>query len=127
MLEAHDEIEALGARLLVAFNADVALVEAWVRETDPPGGVLVGADPDAELYEALGTTRQGVVPLLAKSMLGGLRSARQGMLPSATRADMQRLGADVAVRADGEIALLHLAQSADDRIGPEPLLAALRT
>lgn len=126
MLEAHDEIAALGARLLVAFNADRPLVEEWAREAEPPDGVLVGADPGAVLYEALGTTRQGVVPLLAKSMLGGLRSATQGMFPHQTRADMQRLGADVAVRADGEIALLHLAESADDRIGPEALIAALR-
>ena len=126
MLEARPQIDALGARLVVAYNADPKLVGAWVREAEPPDDVLVGADPDAVLYEELGTTRQGWAPLMAKSLVGGLKSAKEGIMPHATRADMQRLGADVAIRADGEIALLHLASSPDDRVEPEELIAALR-
>ena len=84
------------------------------------------ADPRAEVYEALGTKRTSPVPLVARSLAGGLRSLREGMLPRATRADMLRLGADVAVGPDGEIALLHVATSADDRLPPEELIAALR-
>jgi hypothetical protein len=88
--------------------------------------VDVLADPRAEVYKALGTRRQSPVPLVTKSLAGGLRSLREGMLPRATRADMLRLGADAAVDADGEIVLLHLADSPDDRLPPRELVAALR-
>jgi hypothetical protein len=88
--------------------------------------VDVLSDPRAEVYKALGTRRQSPVPLVAKSLAGGLRSLREGMLPRATRADMLRLGADAAVDGNGEILLLHLAESADDRLPPEELIAALR-
>lgn len=84
------------------------------------------ADPRAEVYEAVGAGRASPATLVARSIGGGLRALREGMLPRATRADMLRLGADVAVDADGEIALLHLATSADDRLPPERLIAALR-
>jgi hypothetical protein len=83
------------------------------------------ADPEAEVFKALGTKRQSPGPLVAKSMVGGLKSLSQGMVPRATKADMLRLGADAAVDADGEIVLLHIATSADDRMATEELLAAL--
>jgi hypothetical protein len=38
---------------------------------------------------------------------------------------MLRLGADVAVRADGEIAALHRARNPDDRLAISDLVAAL--
>jgi hypothetical protein len=38
---------------------------------------------------------------------------------------MLRLGADVAVRPDGEIAKLHLASSPDDRLAFAELVGAL--
>lgn len=82
------------------------------------------ADPKAEVFKALGTKRASPVPLVTKSLVGGLKSLREGMLPQATKADMLRLGADVAIDADGEIVLLHIAESADDRLPPEQLLAA---
>jgi hypothetical protein len=52
-------------------------------------------------------------------------AAAQGKLPKLTSADMLRLGADVAVRADGEIATLHRARNPDDRIALAELVAAL--
>ena len=84
------------------------------------------ADPRAEVFNALGTKRTSAGPLVARSVVGGLKSLREGMVPRATRADMLRLGADAAVDADGEIVLLHIATGADDRRDPRELIAALR-
>lgn len=86
----------------------------------------VMADPRASVFTALGTKRASPIPLVTRSVIGGLKSLREGMLPHATKADMLRLGADAAVDAEGEIVLLHVASSADDRLPPEDLIAALR-
>ena len=82
------------------------------------------ADPRAEVFKALGTQRQSPVKLVTTQALPALKSLREGMLPRATKADMLRLGADAAVDAEGEIVLLHVATSADDRLPPEQLAAA---
>jgi hypothetical protein len=46
-------------------------------------------------------------------------------VPKLTRADMLRLGADAAVDASGEIVLLHVASSPDDRLPIEDLIDAV--
>ena len=107
------------------FNADSAMVDDWRRKADLPEDVLVVADAKASLYRELGTERQDPVSLILKSIKGGIRSARQGLLPRATRTDMLRLGADVAVDQNGDITLLHLASGADDRLPVEQLVAAV--
>lgn len=119
-------MQELGGDVVIAYNAGLRLVEGWRSRSEMPDDLIVVADPDAQVYEALGTRRTDPVTLVAKSIVGGLKSARRGMVPKASRADMLRLGADVAVRADGEIALLHLAAGPDDRLPVEDLVAALR-
>jgi hypothetical protein len=119
-VEAHEP-----ADLVVFFNAHPDLVGKWADSADLPDDVRVVADPDAELYEELGTTRQDPVRLMAKAVVGGLKSAREGIFAKPTSADMLRLGADVAVDAEGNIALLHLASGPDDRVPVERLVAAL--
>ena len=102
------------------------MVEDWHDGADHlPSAVQVVADPKAQLYKDLGTERQDPISLVARSIKGGLRSAREGLFAKPTRADMLRLGADVAVDADGRMALLHRAANADDRRAMGELLAAL--
>lgn len=119
--------ERNSVQLVVFFNARLPLVEAWRRgDKELPEDIPVLADPDAVLYEALGTERKSNYASLMRGSLGPMwKSMREGRFAHATRADMLRLGADVAVRADGEIAKLHLATSMDDRIPISELIAAL--
>jgi hypothetical protein len=124
-VEAHDSIRARGAKLVVVFNADVEMVSDWKKSAGLPPEVLVVADPEAMLYRELGTERSDPVRLMIKGFTGAIRSARDGLWSKPTRADMLRLGADVAVDADGNISLLHLASGPDDRLPTERLLAAL--
>lgn len=107
-------------RLVVFFNAKLEVA----REAGLPADVTVLADPRRHVYDALGTKRISKLALL-KSLPAGLDAARRGRLPHLTRSDMQRLGADVAVRADGEIARLHVATSPADRLATAELIAAL--
>jgi hypothetical protein len=110
---------------VVVFNADLDMVEDWRAGVDLPDDVRVVADPEAQLYRDLGTERQDPITLVLRSLKGALNSAREGIFAKPTRADMLRLGADVAVDADGDMVLLHRATGADDRLPTSDLLAAL--
>ena len=117
-MEDTESIQELGGELVIFFNASLELVESWRAEAAwIPDDIAVVADPAATLYDGLGTVRRSNYLSLARGSLGAaLRSVGEGRLPRATSADMLRLGADVAVRADGEIARLHLADTPDDRV-----------
>ena len=111
---------------MIFYNADPSLVQEWVdAHPDVADGLRVVADADGVVYRALGTRRQDPVRLIGGSVLAGLKSARQGLVPKLTRADMLRLGADAAVDASGEIVLLHVASSPDDRVPIEDLIDAV--
>ena len=101
------------------------MVPKWHGGADLPSGIRVAADPKAQLYKDLGTERQDPVTLVVRSLKGALTSAREGLFAKPSRSDMLRLGADVAVDPDGNMALLHRADSADDRLPTRDLLAAL--
>jgi hypothetical protein len=109
------------ADLVVFYNAKPELL----AQHEPPDALHVLADPRRQVYDPLGTTRMSKLALLTTQVVPGAKALAKGELPQATRSDMQRLGADVAVRADGEIALLHRATSPDDRLDPAALIAAL--
>jgi hypothetical protein len=113
--------------MVIFFNAPLRMVEAWRRGVDwLPDEIDVVADPDATLYDALGTQRKSGYLSLMRGQVGpALKSAREGKFAHLTRADMLRLGADVAIGADGEILKLHLATSPEDRIEMRELVAAL--
>ncbi|MEA2124238.1 MAG: hypothetical protein QOI80_1020 [Solirubrobacteraceae bacterium] len=114
-------MQADGADLVVFYNAKLDVL----RGQNLPDALHVLADPRRQVYKPLGTTRMSAVGLVTSQIGPGLKALAKGEVAKATRADMQRLGADVAVRADGEIALLHVATSPDDRADPADLIAAL--
>lgn len=107
-------------RLVVFFNATLDVA----RKAELPEGVLVLADPKRQVYDALGTKRVSRIALLT-SVPAAFEAALHGRFPHLTSADMQRLGADAAVTADGEIATLHVATSPEDRVRAADLIAAL--
>jgi hypothetical protein len=114
-------MQAKGADLVVFYNAKLDLL----RGNDMPDALHVFADPRRQVYDALGTTRMSRLELVTSQIVPGVKALAKGEVAKATRADMQRLGADAAVRADGEIALMHVATSPDDRLDPAELIAAL--
>ncbi len=119
-------MRSIPTELVLFYNADLPLVQEWVdAHPDVADGLRVVADEKAVVYRALGTRRQDPVRLLGGSVLAGLKSARQGLVPKLTRADMLRLGADAAVDAAGNIVLPHVASSPDDRLPIEDLIGAL--
>jgi peroxiredoxin len=130
----RDELRAVGGDIVLFFNADLAYTRMWVaksvEEGHLPADLQVAVDSDAELYEAIGTVRRGLVG----SLVGGLRQTLGSLWRSRahigkwrlTSNDMLRMGADVAVRADGTIALRHVCADPEDRADPHHVVAALR-
>jgi hypothetical protein len=125
-VEARQSVRELGGDVVVFFNAPLEVIRDWRRRADDvPADLEVIADPDALVYKALGTVRKSVGSMLASTPGAVLKAARAGRLPRLTRTDMLRQGADAAVRADGEIAKLHLAQAPADRLETADLVASL--
>jgi hypothetical protein len=124
-VEDREEIRDAGAELVLFFNASLELVESWRRKSRwVPEDLFVVADEQAVVYDRLGTLRKSNYLSLARGSIGAaFASAVQGRLPRATGADMLRLGADVAVRPDGEIAELHRASTPDDRVPLKELIS----
>lgn len=116
-------MQEAGADLVVFYNTKLEVVRAG----DVPDALHVLADPRRTVYDPLGTTRMSKLGLVTKQIVPAVKALAQGEIAKATRSDMQRLGADVAVDADGEIVFIHRATSPDDRVDPRTLIAALTT
>ena len=95
-----------------------------IRAHEIPDAMHVLADPRRQVYDPLGTVRVSKLKLMT-GVVPALRALAEGHVPSLTRSDMQRLGADAVVDAEGEIVFLHAASSPDDRVDPRRLTAAL--
>lgn len=126
-MEAVPEIEAAGALLVVVTPQSAARAAAWSDEHSL-GSALVIADPERTLYQALGARRPKPLWVLRPRVASaGLRALiareRVGWTPGD---DTLQLGADVVVDRDGQIAFLHVAADAADRVRPEGLLAVLQ-
>jgi hypothetical protein len=120
-------MQAMGADLVVFFQAAGWIAEKWFADTEAmPRDLLVVADESGDVYLGLGTNRPSWYGLLfhgAKGAMGRAKAA--GFKVKASRSDMRRMGADIVVDANGDIAFLHLAEHADDRVDPAELVAKL--
>ncbi len=109
---------------VVTFTAPERL-NSYVEHLGVPFPVVT--DVDRELYRALGVvrgTRRQVWSLGTLKMYWHL--LRSGRRVRRTNEDVQQLGADVVVAADGTIVELFLPPSPDARPSIDELLAALR-
>ena len=125
-MEAVPEIEDTGSRLVVVTPQTTARAATW-RDELSLGRALVIADPQRVLYDVLGARRRAPLWLLRPRVVtAGLRALiareRVGWTPGD---DTLQLGADIVVDRDGQIAFLHVAADAADRVRPEELLAVL--
>jgi hypothetical protein len=121
------EIAAAGARLVVVTPQSGGRAAAWRDELGLERAIVI-ADPEHTLYRALGARRPSPLwALRPRVALAGLKALAHRERIGLTRGDdALQLGADVVVDAEGDIALLHCARDADDRVPPAQLLAAVR-
>ncbi len=126
-MEAAEEIEAAGARLVVVTPQSADRAAGW-REELSLEDALVIADPRRTLYKALGARRPKPLWLLRPRVaIAGTRALLAGERVSVTKGDdTLQLGADVVIDKDGQIVFQHLASDAADRTPPEELVAAVR-
>lgn len=120
-------VQALGGDIAVFFQADPAYVDMWFPKSSLPQDLPVATDADSTLYTALGTVRASWKTLLLGSPKPMIEAWRNGHRPKNSGQDYQRMGADAAVTADGDVALLHVCKTATDRVPTEQLVAALST
>lgn len=124
-LEHRDALRALGGDLVVLHPSRPDTRTLRARRAELPADLRIACDPDAILYDALGTIRGELVDQL-RHQLGSLWRARADVRKwRLTRSDMLRMGADVAVGPDGTIALKHICTGPEDRADPRAVLAAL--
>lgn len=128
---AHREaVRELGGDVVLFFNSGLEYTRMWTEKSkergDIPADLTVAIDPDATLYEAVGTIRGGIFDEVAKTPGMLWRSRGHVRKWRLTQNDMLRMGADLAVRPDGEIALRHICRSPEDRADPAAVVAALR-
>jgi len=126
-VEAAEDIDAAGARLVVVTPQSADRAATW-REEVSLGEALVIADPERTLYKALGARRPKPLWVLRPRVAAvGIRAILAGDRPGVTKGDdTLQLGADVVVDKDGQIVFLHLASDAADRTPPAELVAVLR-
>lgn len=124
-LSVRDELRQQGGDMIVFFNSKVEYTTAWAKQSDLPQDLTIAIDPDAMFYEALGTIRGGLVDQ-TMSGLGQLWRARNDIRKwRLTNNDMLRMGADVGVAPDGQIAFKHICRNPEDRADPRAVIAAL--
>jgi hypothetical protein len=125
--DAHEEIEATGARLVLIGQATPKHAAHYKRRFAPDLEIL--ADEERESYKAMGIPRGGVAQLLGpKSVLKGLgRVATSGHVTVQGRpvGDVAQLGASFIVLPDGKVAWSHVSQDASDNPSIGELRSAL--
>lgn len=130
VLERRDEVRALGGDVVLFFNAQVEYVTMWARKNreagDIPADLTVVMDPDATLYEELGTVRSAMLGELTHTLGSLWRTKSHIRKWRLSGNDMLRMGADVGVAPDGEMVFRHICPGPEDRARPEDVIAALR-
>jgi AhpC/TSA antioxidant enzyme len=123
--DAHEEIEATGARIVVIGQATPRHAAHFQRRYAP--NLYILADEKRETYKAMGIPRGSATELIGpKSVTSGvLRSVRTGVVQGRTIGDAAQLGATMIVLPGGEIAWSHYASDASDNPTVDELKSAL--
>jgi AhpC/TSA antioxidant enzyme len=122
--DAHEQIEATGARLVLIGQATPRHAAHYTRRFAPDLEIL--ADEKRESYKAMGFPRAGATQLIGpKSLAKGVVRAGSGVGVGRVIGDVQQLGGTAIVLPDGEIPWTHYMRDASDTSSVEELLEAL--
>lgn len=124
-LKLRGEVQALGGDIVVFFNAKADYVRMWFEKSDLPRDLKVVMDPDAALYEEIGTIRGNLAGQMKDGVAQIWRARSDIRKWRLSSNDMLRMGADLAVAPDGEIVFRHICQDPEDRADPRAVVAAL--
>lgn len=116
-----------GARVLAVSFADVEMARAYAGDHALP--FPIASDPDRAAYQAYGVgrgskTKVWRVTAIAQHLWLRLRGFRPGRHH---QEDLQQLGGDFVIGADGALRLCHPSSAGDDRASVDELLASLRS
>jgi hypothetical protein len=122
--DAHEQIEATGARLVLIGQATPKHAAHYKRRFAPDLEIL--ADEKRESYKAMGFPRAGATQLIGpKSLAKGLARSASGVGVGRVIGDVQQLGGTIIVLPGGEIVWSHYMRDASDTSSVDELLEAL--
>jgi peroxiredoxin len=123
--DVKDEIESLGAKLVVVGNGSAMFARMFAEDQKLLGAVYT--DPTRAVYRALGM-KDGIKSALK---LGALKNAwrayRAGYRQTSVQGDPLQQGGVLVVGPDGAIAYAYLSETAGDHPPVDEVLDALRT
>ncbi len=123
MRDHSQEIDRLGARLVVVGNGSAAFAAAFREDTGLDALLLV--DPDLAAYRAAGLRRGRVEVLSPRILTNAVRAAAAGFRQTSVQGDPWQLGGVFVFAAGGELVLEHASREAGDHVDPERIVAAL--
>ena len=124
MNDAHEQIEATGARLVLIGQATPKHAAHYKRRFAPDLEIL--ADEKRESYKAMGFPRAGATQLIGpKSLAKGLARGASGVGVGRVIGDVQQLGGTVVVQPGGEIVWTYYMRDASDTPNVDELVEAL--
>ena len=124
MNDAHEQIEATGARLVLIGQATPKHAAHYKRRFAPDLEIL--ADEKRESYKAMGFPRAGTMQLIGpKSVMKGMARGASGVGVGRVIGDVQQLGGTFIVDENGTFLWSHVQQDASDNPSVEELLEAL--
>jgi hypothetical protein len=123
LLTKSQEIEALGARLVVIGNGAVFFMKGFLEDLD--SDLEVYTDPSLETFTAMSLKRTVSGSLDPRILLKGIKAARSGFRQTAVQGDAMQLGGVFIVGVDGEIRYAYRSRFAGDHPDVAEVLAAL--
>lgn len=120
----QEELDRLGADvLLISFGADRE-ARAWLRETGAPFRLL--EDPGRDVYKRYGLQRSWLGSWNLKTLWRYIQLMARGRRWRGIRGDSAQLGGDFIVDRQGTIQLTYRSKDPTDRPSVGDLLVALR-
>ena len=125
MNDAHEEIEATGARLVLIGQATARHAAHYKRRYAPDLEIL--ADQDRKSYKAMGFGSASTSQLIGpKSLAKGMIRGASGVGVGRPIGDVAQLGGTAIVMPGGEIVWTHVMQDASDNPSIDEIVEALK-
>ena len=124
MRDHHEELEAVGVRVLLLSFGQEWQAREWMQETKAPFPLLL--DPERSVYHAYGLERSFVKSWHPRTLLNYLGLLLKGRKLHPIQGDPNQLGGDFIVDTRGIVRYAHPSEDPADRPSFERISEALK-
>ena len=125
MRDYHNQLDALGVRVILLSFGQAWQAKLWLEETQAPFPLLL--DPDRSVYRAYGLERSAAKSWHPKMLLYYLRLILKGRKLRPIQGDPNQLGGDFVLDRQGIVRFAHPSKDPADRPSIETLLRTLKS